>query len=133
MPDQLVDDLTDVRRDNKFVMVGAESLRGYPRVLQFVVAVFMKTDRESLDRTRRMTRHQANHSARINSAGEKRAERNFRLPTYAHRFVQQGAQFLEALVFALRRIFLGVLVRKIPVLLDTQATVCECQEMAGRP
>ena len=42
VPDQFIDLLTDVRRDDEFVMIRTKMLRGDPRVLQFIVAVFMK-------------------------------------------------------------------------------------------
>src|SRR5687768_15059504 len=50
MPDEFVDHVADLRRYEKLMMVSAEFLRGQPCVLEFVVTVFMKSDRKRLDR-----------------------------------------------------------------------------------
>src|SRR5712692_4943214 len=55
------------------------------------------------------------------------------MPRGIARFVGRiSAQFLEAFAFASYWIFLCVLVRKIPVLLNADATVLEGQVMSGR-
>src|SRR4029434_5103016 len=70
MPDQFVNHLADVRGDDELVMTRSESLRCNTRILQVVVAVFMKADRESLDGLGRVSSHQADDRARINSTGK---------------------------------------------------------------
>src|SRR6185436_13526277 len=68
VPDQIVDDVANLRRDEKFVMIGAEFLCRQSRVFELVVTVFMKTDRERFHRLVHVLRHEGNDSARIDSA-----------------------------------------------------------------
>src|SRR5437660_7481652 len=50
MPGQLVNHIADFWCDKEFVMVRAKLLRRHARVFEFVVAVFVKANREGLDR-----------------------------------------------------------------------------------
>src|ERR1051325_6786258 len=67
VPDQIVDDVADLRRNKKLVMICAEFLRRHARVLELVVTVFVKTDREGFDGLIHVLRHQGYNSARIDS------------------------------------------------------------------
>src|SRR2546425_2690453 len=78
MPDQFVNQLTNIGSDDEFVMLGPKSLRRDARIPQLVITVFMKTNRESLDGSAAVLRHQTYDSARINPAGKKRSQRHVR-------------------------------------------------------
>ena len=132
MPDQIINDFADVGRDHKFVVVGSELFGHEARVLQLVVTIFVKTYGESLHRPAGVMRHQADDRARIHAARQEGAERHVSNQAYAHRFIEQRAQFLETLFFALRRFSLRLTVGKVPVLLDACAASTERQVMTRR-
>src|SRR2546423_5041363 len=102
VPDEFVNDVADVRRDDELRVLRAETLGGEARVLQFVVAVFAEAYREGLDGSVGVARHQADDRARINAAGEERAERHVRDQTYAHGLVKQPAKLFDIFLFPSR-------------------------------
>ena len=88
MPDEIVNDFANVRRDDELVMFCREFPGHAARVLQLVVAVFMKPNRKSLNGPISMSRHQTDNRARINSTGKKGAERHVRNQAHAHRLIE---------------------------------------------
>src|SRR5947209_5797528 len=131
VPGKFVDHFTNIGSYNELVMLGAEFLRRETRVLQLVITVLMKTNRESLDGSIAMSGHQTYDGARINSAGEKRSQWHVRNQAHTHGFIEQRAQFSQTIFFILKRLRLRLLVRKIPVLLNLRTAILKHEVIPG--
>src|SRR5215471_11319511 len=76
MPNQFIDNCADIGGNEKLVMVGAKLLRRDAGEFKFVVAVFVETDRESLNGPIRVPGHQADNGARVDSTRQKSTKRH---------------------------------------------------------
>ena len=89
MFDQGRQNLHRVWPDNELVMIGAHVFGYAAGVMQLAEVLLVKTDREGFYLFRRLLGHQSHDGARIDTAGKKSAERNFRHQAHAHCFAQQ--------------------------------------------
>ena len=96
---QIVENRDGVRLDDELVVVGAEMLRDQARVLQLVERRLVEADREGLHARAGGLRHQADHHARVDAAGEKRAERHVADQMRGDGAGQHVAQLLDGVGF----------------------------------
>src|SRR5689334_2279148 len=128
MFDECRQHLNSVRPYDELVMIGADVFRDASRVMKFAEVLFFKSDRKRFDALARLLAHQRDDGARVDAAGKKRAERDFRHQTHAHSFTQDldraFTRFFFADVDLLREVWL-------PVTLDLDVAVAPTQPMTG--
>ena len=81
-------------------MICADVFRQPARMMQLAEILFLKSDRESFDSLGRFLGHQCDHGARIDAAGKKGAQRNFRHQANTHGLPQQIDHALACFLFA---------------------------------
>src|SRR5215475_4474574 len=113
MPDDLLDQTANVRRDYELVMIGAEMARGDSRVMQLVEAGVREAYREGLHL--HLARHHRDYKARIDPAGKERAERDLALQSQPDGFGDQLAQPLDVALFGRLRLDRPVGIIEIPI------------------
>src|SRR6266545_963308 len=123
MPDQFINDIANLRRDNKLMMLGREFVRDDAGVFEFVVTILVKANRESLHGPIRLARHQSNYCAGIYTTGEKSAQRNISHQPHADRVVKQSAELFQTIFFVSKRFGLRVLIGEVPILLNINAAI----------
>ena len=76
MRDEPVEDADRVRLDDELVVIRAEVVRDAPGVFQLVERRLVEPDGKRLHARAGGLRHQADNQARVDAAGQERAERN---------------------------------------------------------
>ena len=76
MPCQLIDDAANLGSNKELMVIGPKLLRRQPRVLELVVAVLVKANREGLDGLPHLMGHQRYYGARIDAPREEGAQGN---------------------------------------------------------
>ncbi len=131
MPHELRQQLRDLRPHDDFVVIGAEFIGDDPRVGQLVVkrVLAFESDRVGFDGAIARTRHGRDDGARIDSAAEKRAERNVADHLRAHRLQQLRAHALDP--FGLRAI-VGLVEANVPIFLVANLPLLDDEHVAGK-
>src|SRR5579863_2601476 len=111
-------------------MVGAELFSNHTSVRSLIKVRTLKTDGESLYRSRTRARHQRHNGRRIYATAQQGPERHVSDQPDAHRLGKLFFKLLKALFFTGRRVCseLG----QIPILAGVNISSLEFQEMTGR-
>ena len=99
MVDQRRQNFERVRPHYEFVMICAHVFGNATRVMQLAEILFLKTDGKGLDRRTRFFAHQRDHCARVDAAGKKRAERNFRHQPHFYGIAKDANRLLSGFLF----------------------------------
>src|SRR4030095_15082411 len=129
MPDELIDDVANLWRNKKLVMVGTKLFGGEARILELVVAILVKTYRESFYGLAHVSGHPTNYGARVDFSGKKGAQRNIGNQAQPHRFIKQCSELLE-IVFLSSDFRVSEL--EIPVLSDLDLSFAKAEIVTGR-
>src|SRR5215218_8947310 len=97
---------------DELVVIGVEELRDLTGVLAFVDSLVWESDRESLHLTGGLLRHCGDDSARVDTSGEERSERNVAAEPQARR-VEQICPYELTRVCVRQMNLIGV--RELPV------------------
>src|SRR5579864_4694110 len=95
MPGEILQTVEGFGTERELVMIGTKLARDEARVIELVVFGFAKSDGESFQAIGGETRSAGYNGARIDSAAQKRADRNIADHVQADGFVEQGANAFD--------------------------------------
>ena len=127
MPDEARQNLHRLRLDSELVVLGSEQLRYLARLLCLVEGLDVEPDRECLHRIRAELGHRGDDGARVDAAGEKRAERHVASKPEPGRLEQLGPDPLIHLV--LGAVVIVGAVGELPVAADLDPAVLPGQQV----
>jgi hypothetical protein len=126
---EAVEDRQPVGAHDELVVLRVEVLRDGPRMFQLVELRLVEADRERLDGPAGGLRHQPDDEARVDPAGEERAQRHVADHVRPYGVGQHGTQRARGVGLAAAKRLGGA---DLPVLDDVGAAVFPPQEVARR-